>query len=250
MRGRPVAFAAIAGGLAVAAIAQLSAPGLRPPLYDGVAVTDPYRYLAPAAGQPGNPGSAQDSVPISGGQSQALRSATTEQPPQAQIVAPAGAFGLPPGTTSVNVTIEPVPAPAPPTNGRVLGNVYRIAVENQAGVALTANAGANVSVLLRSPGSIATAQIERWNGSAWEGLGTVQEATGIWLALATEFGEFALVGSGPLGTLGPVAAPSVPQEIGGASGSSETDLLVPIGATILVVVLLVGALVALSRRSA
>ncbi len=146
----------------------------------------------------------------------------------------------------MSVTIEAVRPPAPPGSGRILGNAYRIAVTNQAGTPLTASADANVSVLLRAPGSIASVQIEHWTGTSWQPLGTTEESAGIWLALATEFGTFALVGSGPLGTLPP---PGSAVGSSGSQGSPVPGLLVPIGIALVAVVFLVGALVALGRRS-
>src|SRR5439155_670744 len=78
------------------------------PLYDGVVVAEPYRYLHPTGGQAGDPTSATDEKPVSGNQSPFFAAATEESPPQAQLVAMDDAFQLNPGSTHLNVSITAV----------------------------------------------------------------------------------------------------------------------------------------------
>ena len=156
---------------------------------------DPYRYLAPASGQRGDPGSATASAAVRDGRSPAIRVATGEQPPQAQLLAAPGAFVLPAGTTDVRVAITPVVPPAQaPRDGQIAGNVYRVQVTNQAGVALTASAAARVSVALRAPAGVLTiASVERLSPAGWQRISSAPEVGSLVLAVATSFGDFALV---------------------------------------------------------
>jgi hypothetical protein len=221
---RRLGGAALAAGLALAAWAQLCAPVASPPLYDGVVVADPYRYLEPPPGGHGNPQSASGTVAVQGGSYGILAIATPEYPPQAQLFASGGAFTLPPGTTSIAVDIRAVPPPSVAPAGHIVGNVYRITVRNQAGVALTAPASARVSVVLRAPDGVAVASLERFDGSAWQRLDTSAETSGMFLAVATEFGDFAMVAPG--------AAPGSTSQAGGSQPGTPTgpEATVPVGA--------------------
>src|SRR6202008_1664103 len=98
--------------LLVRVISQFTAPFRSLPLYDGVIVQEPYRYLAPSSGQAGSPTSYAGTQPIHGATSPAFVAATTESPPQAQLIAPAGAFVVPAGVTALSISIQPVAVPA------------------------------------------------------------------------------------------------------------------------------------------
>ena len=52
MKGRTPALAVLATGFVLVVAAQLIAPLRSPPLYDGVVIEEPYRYLSPPPGQP------------------------------------------------------------------------------------------------------------------------------------------------------------------------------------------------------
>ena len=214
-RSRQLGLVAIAVGLTIAAAAQLSAPLARPPLYDGVVVADPYRYLEPPPGGRGDPQPASGTVAVQGGAYGILAIATPEYPPQAQLFAAGGTFTLPPGTTAITVDIRAVPPPAVTPAGHIAGNVYRISVRNQAGIALTAPASARVSVVLRAPEGVAVASLQRFAGGAWQQLDTSAETSGMFLAVATEFGDFALVAPGGAAS-------------GAPTGSSATTGVAPV----------------------
>jgi hypothetical protein len=181
-------------GLAVMAIAQFAAPLGSPPLYDGVVVQEPYRYLAPTQGQAGSPTSYHASPAVQGTTSPQLVAATTESPPQAQLIAPPGALVLPAGTTALDVSVGAVTAPAPPSVGPIAGNVYRFAVADQAGAAVAINPGMLPTLVLRAPDGIVAATIERFAGGAWQELATQPSGQpGIFLANVTSLGDFALI---------------------------------------------------------
>jgi hypothetical protein len=190
--------ACLALGLAWVALAGLTAPAFGPPLYDGVVPVDPYRFLSPPAGRPGGAEGASSEVPATDGKSPLVAIATPEQPPQAQIFAAPGSFALPPGTTSLHVSIAPIPAEGTPADGHIVGNVYRITVTTQDGTPVTAPASARVSIVMRAPEEVLDATLERFRGGSWQPLQTSPAGLGgMSLAIVTEFGDFALVEAGP-----------------------------------------------------
>jgi hypothetical protein len=196
---RVVAVATLTIGLIVAVAAQLVAPLPGPPLYDGVVIVPPYVWLSPPPGAQGSPQGFSTTVTINGGSSPLVTLATPEQVPQAQILVPPGGLILPPGTTSLSASIMPVPPEAQPTDGHLSGNVYRILITTQAGVAVSAPASAEVSVILRAPDATATdATMVRLLNGAWQPLTTAAAGLGgTFVAVVTDFGDFALIEPGP-----------------------------------------------------
>ena len=183
----------LAGGLVLVAAAQALAP-VAAPLFDGLIVLGPYHYLSPGPGQTGSPGSATVTEPLVSGTSPGFNAATTETPPQAQLIAGPGAFVLGPASTSVTVTITPVPAPAPSTVGPILGNTYRFTVSDQAGVALSTKPGTDVTLVLRAPDATSDAVFAQYSGSTWDQLASSPSGTpGFFIAMTGGSGTFALV---------------------------------------------------------
>ena len=193
MRRRATLLSLLAG-LGVIVGAQLVAPIGSPPLYDGVVVQDPYRYLAPGPGQLGSPTAFTASWAVSGASSPQFVGATTENPPQAQLIAQPGAFVLPSGTTALTVSIEAVAAPAPPSTGPIAGNVYRFSVLDQTGAAVAINPSTRPTLLLRAPGGVADAVIARFSDGAWQELPTEPSGQGgIAISNVSALGDFALI---------------------------------------------------------
>jgi hypothetical protein len=103
------------------------------------------------------------------------------------------------------VSITPVTPSVAPATGSVAGNVYRVVVTNQDGAPVTGQAGRQVTLALRDPGSTDLAQIEQLSAGTWVPLATVSasvpgtyESTGV-----TTFGDFALVGTQDPGGFSP-----------------------------------------------
>jgi hypothetical protein len=182
-------------GLALIAAAQAVAP-VRAPLFDGVVVVDPYRYLVPAPGAPGSPTSASATLPIDAGRSPSFAVYTSETPPQAELLAHGGELAIGPGTTAVKVTIDPIPPPPGATPNAIAGNVYRFAVTDQSGAALALLPGQSITLALRGPAGVALdAVIARFDGGAWQRLAT--EPSGLqdlFITNADAFGDLALLG--------------------------------------------------------
>jgi LPXTG-motif cell wall-anchored protein len=192
----------VAGVLLILA-AQALAP-VAAPLFDSLTVLGPYHYLSPTGNQVGAPTSATVTDPLVGGLSPGFNAATTESPPQAQLIASAGAFQLAPGTTSVTVAIAPVAPPAPSTVGAILGNVYHYTVTDQDGVALSTKPGTDVTLVLRAPDATSDAVVAQFSGGTWTQISSSPSGTpAFFIGTATTFGDFALVavagsGIGPL----------------------------------------------------
>ena len=213
MRSRWLGLGVVTIGVLMIALVQWVAPVAGPPLYDGVIVVEPYRWLVPPPGAKGDPTSASATAQIDHGKSPLVAIATAEEPPQAQIFATDGSLVLPPGTTSIKISITPILPQTLPTDGHIAGNVYRFSVTNQVGVPLTAPERAKVSVVMRGPDGTVDAAIERYSDQGWQPLKTTGEGFGAtFLAVVTEFGDFALVAPGPGGPY-PTTSP--------ASGASE-----------------------------
>jgi hypothetical protein len=158
----------VLAGSALALAIQVGAPVIVP-LYDGVQVAEPYQYLHPSGDQPGDPTSASLTDEVLEGVSPVIVAATTEIPPQAQLIAQRDAFVLPAGATSIVATITPIDPPAQPTTGSILGNVYRFSVTDPSGTALRIRqCDGCVSIALRAPDGGPPATVMRFDDGAWQ----------------------------------------------------------------------------------
>jgi hypothetical protein len=189
-------LAVAAGVLLLVAAARLS-PVWHAPLYDGVVIEDPYRYLEPPPGKPGNPTSVSDPLALDQGVSPQLYSGTLETPPQAQMIADRDAFQLPSGTTSIKATISPIKPLVPVADGRISGNVYRFSVVNQAGAELSLLTGTTITIVLRAPNNVANGSIIHFNGTSWEKVPTDNGGlVDLYATNATELGDYAVLVTG------------------------------------------------------
>ncbi|HEY2888459.1 MAG TPA: hypothetical protein VGJ17_07570 [Candidatus Limnocylindrales bacterium] len=207
-RERRTGVLALVLGVLLIGLAQRIAPLTEPPLYDGVYVPQPYVWLAPPAGAKGGAKGAKGSVGVEDGANKLVAVATPEQDPQAQVLATGGALVLPASSTSVDFSIEPVLPERLPADGHIDGNVYRIKITNQAGAPLTALASALVTVVMVSPHTDPDRTIELDTGQGWQALSTQNQGPGVWLAVVTQFGEFAVVAPGPATAPYPTATPA------------------------------------------
>jgi hypothetical protein len=253
-------------GLLVGLVVQLAAPFPEPPLYDGVVPTEPYVWLAPPPGATGGAQGASVTLAVTGGASPLIALATPELVPQAQVFAVPGALRLGPGTTSISVVIDPVQPQAQPADAHISGNVYRISVTDQAGKPLTALADTQVSVVLRAAdAALVEGSVARFADGGWQRLDTPPPgAGGTFVAVVTDFGDFAVLGPGAptssntsaapgsSGTASATAATTAPPPSiapvatpGGAAAEDRTPIIV--GAGLLILAVAAGAWY-LSRR--
>jgi hypothetical protein len=173
------------------------------PLFDGVVVVDPYRYLSPPPGGDGSPTSAKATLPTEEGKSPSFAVYTSEMPPQAELLAKGGELDTGPGSTSVTVTIDPIPPPASSSQETIAGNVYRIKIVDQSGAAIPIVPGQTITLAVRGPaGTTVHAAIARFHAGAWQRLPTGPSGLqDLFLSNVDAFGDFAL-----LGQVTPVAA--------------------------------------------
>jgi hypothetical protein len=268
MSRRSLGTIALAAGLLVVVASQRLAPVAGPPLYDGVIVEAPYRWLSPPAGHTGGAQGTAQPVPIQGNQNPDLGIGTNENPPQAQVFAGAGFLNMPPGTTSITVSIQPLPPPAQPASGVIAGNVYEVSLTNQNGQPVTGQASGGVTIELRGPPTLSSVKIERFANNTWTPIGgdSVGQPN-MYTAQVTDFGDFAIVapdgwtpapdgggGGGPVGPQAPGGAgASTPASQGSgssASSSSPDPTLLVVGGVVGLLVLLVAIGLLLYARRA
>jgi hypothetical protein len=194
VRGRRVGWLAILAGGGLALGVQVAAP-VGVPLYDGVVVQEPYRFLHPTGDQAGEPTSYTSSEAIVDGVSPIIAAATEESPPQAQVIAQEDAFEVPEGVTSLEVSITPIEPPPPPPEGTIAGNVYRLAVTDQAGNAVPVKpCEACLSLVLRAPDGIEIATLKRFADGTWTDVETLHAGVvGMYQANATVMGDYAVI---------------------------------------------------------
>jgi hypothetical protein len=248
----------------ILALAIHRAPPTGPPLYDGVVVVEPYIWLDPPTGQLGGALPKSTTVAVESGRNRIVAVATDESPPQAQLLATSGSLTLAPGATSLSVSITPAAPVQPVPTGYLDGNVYRYAVVDQLGRAATAAAVASVTIFLRSanPADL-DATVERFDGTSWVPIETTSEGDAGFLAIVTEFGDYAVVGNGPSPYATPALAATVAPSIltitataaPKTSGPSTRPTLAPEGPSLpglatagVGLLLSIGALALLARR--
>jgi hypothetical protein len=192
----------LAIGASVAAAAQFAIP-VGMPLYDGVVITEPYRYLHPGSGQPDSPSSFASEPGLDEGSSRAFAAATTENPPQAQLIALPKAFAVPAGATSMKVSITPVEPGAAPAAGSIAGNVYRFSVTDGSGAELAATGDPRPTITLRAPDGVVDASIGHLAGASWQLVETDHTpGLGLYSTSPSVLGDYALiVGGGKAATL-------------------------------------------------
>ena len=236
---RRLGWLAVLGGGLLALGLQLAAP-VGVPLYDGVVVSEPYRFLHPTGNQAGSPSSYSHSAPVTEAVSPLIAAFTPENPPQAQLIAQADAFVLTQGAGSLEVSIAPIEAPAPPADGSIAGNVYRFSVTDQAGTSLAAKACDGCrSLLLRAPVGIGDASIGRYVNGAWVKVETLHAgAVDLYQSNVTALGDYAVVTVGS-------AQPG--DSSGGDTPGLAIDPLILLGGGALIGWLLILAFVVRSR---
>jgi len=176
------------------AAARLTTPGAAPPLYDGVVISEPYRWVIPPAGGAAAPGIFDGTEAVEAGASRAFAAATSETPPQAQLLAPADAFAVPAGTSELHVTITPL---APPAGAAIVGNAYRLTVTGAGDSVVPVRPGAVVTIVLRAPAGTEDARIVELDASG-STTAIASAASGQpdgYVATVSALGTFAIAGT-------------------------------------------------------
>ena len=224
MRDRRVALrgAGASAGLAIVAVQRI-APSPGPPLYDGVIVVEPYRWLVPPPGQVGDPTSASGDRIARGRQEPDHRRRHDRAAATGPDLRSRAALLILPTERHRSRCRSADPAAVLPADGHIAGNVYRILVTNQAGVPLTAPASARVTIVLRGPETEPQVTMAQFGPDGWVPLETTDAGFGsTHLAVVTSFGDFTLIAPGPGGPYPTAAgsASSSPAASGGANPGS------------------------------
>ena len=188
------ALALLISGLAITVTAQVLAP-ISQPLFDGVVVVEPYRWLKPPPGEAGSPLSVAQTVAMKDGSSPAFAVYTGESPPQAELLTRGGELATGSTTKSVKVTITPIATPAS-SQADIAGNVYRLTVADESGMALALLPGQTVTLALRGPDGIAAdATIARFANGSWKMLPTAPAGVqSLFISNVNVLGDFAVFG--------------------------------------------------------
>jgi hypothetical protein len=207
-------------GFALITLAHLARPLGSLPLFDGLAVIEPYRWLdppAPAAGAtpfPSDPTSYSQPMTIKDGKIPAMFAGTSETPPQAQMFTSAAVFDVPPGTTEAEITVAPVRSSVAPPNGHITGNVYHFSITTPDGTEIPISAGKTVSIVLRVSQDETAVTIDRFDGQRWVPLQTPPLGVPmLYKTNATQLGDFAVVVPGAIATPAPLPAGQTPRPV-------------------------------------
>lgn len=210
----------LAAGLALVAVAQLAPAPHATPLFDGIFVEDPYRYVQPPPGAAGDPLPVEVTTPVADGAVPLIAIATGEAPPQAQLIAQADAFSISAAATSIVLLLQPS-APADP---QVSGNVYSIRATDQAGAPLELRPDTLVTIILRSPDPNATGRVARFDGTTWVALPTEHGGLpDLFAANITELGEYGVLLTGPATTSSAQPSETAASRSPLPSAGSDTD---------------------------
>jgi len=177
------------------------------PLYDGVVIQEPYRFLHPTGDQAGSPGSYSGEAAVTGDGSPSFAAFTSENPPQAQFSSRRRAFPWPRGAPRGSASVRPVEPRPRPAAGRIAGNVYRFAVTDQAGTPLEVRTCAGcLTVRMRAPEDTTEAVLQRYADGAWQDVQTTHEGmTGTYVTDVLALGDYAVISAAAVEPGGPGA---------------------------------------------
>lgn len=219
-------------------------PATGVPLYDGICLSAPYKYLGgapPGIVNGGSPGQdvKTDTAFVSADTLELNTNDNNLGPAQAQVIAGPATLDLT-GPITLHASLMPIgPPTAPPAKGYVIGNVYQVAVSDSAGHPVQVKPGRDVSLYLLPPKAVRGTTIQRLDGDHWTVLSTTTtpSCTNTITANSNRFGTFAMVDPNPPPAGG---GPSVV----GSPGAPPWALPAAIAGTLLVF----GSLVTMVRR--
>ena len=193
----------------------LTVPHQSAPVYDGLCLAAPYKYLGtppPGVSNGGTPGR-QEKTDVDLTPDSPVELNTDDDtlgPALAQVNVPGGSLTISSPTT-VHAVLEPVPEPTvAPASGYIIGNVYRISLTASDGREIPLRPGAELTLYLLPSKAVPGTRIERLDGGRWTVLSTstTPSCTNTLTASSDRAGVFALVDPNPR-----------PASYGGRSGS-------------------------------
>lgn len=213
------------------------------PLYDGPLNPDePYRYVVPPSGyqQTRAPTVATGTVDVRNGVTQDTYIQSAESGPQIDVFFPHGSLRVPAGVNSVHVQARPVAPTAPlPSDGRIIGNVYRVSGQSPAGSVTVVTGTSDLPTIeLRAPNGKQVGPVYEVNsGEGWRRAHVNRVGADVYATELTRFGDWALVqlghyvGPGSRRTFVPGPSnsgggPALPIGLGSAFGAVVVLILV------------------------
>ncbi len=195
--GRWRATVVLALGLLSIVAVQLSAHVIPAPLYDGMMIIEPYRYLDPPDGAAGKP-TRIDRTRKRPKPGRSVSGSTGEVPPQAQLFTTAAHIAFRRNATGYRVTIEPVLPDVLPSAGYLVGNAYTVELHDDRGRALAISAGKRVTLALRAPAGVTDAAIAVLVDGSWLPLKTYPSGLpDMYLADVDTLGTYGIVSTKP-----------------------------------------------------
>ena len=189
----------VLAAVAALTLAWLIAPAAVP-IYDGVGNPDePYRYVNPPAGAKKTPPPTVAKATLSltaAGLNNAAYANSAEVGPQVVYYVPNGALKAPGGATGITVTATPTPPPSPPTDGTIVGNVYRITATTPNGDATIVGHGVTQlpTLDMRAPSGKQPGPVfEHVVNGVWQHSSTLRIGVDIYQTSAAALGDWALV---------------------------------------------------------
>jgi hypothetical protein len=230
----------VAGVAAVLALGWLLTP--QPvPLYDGLGFPDqPYRFV-PAKGTAPAATAAAIQLAVAGGSNTGgLIANSAELGPQVSVYAPPHAFRSG-GTAPISLVARPVPPTPPLPAGRLDSNDYELSLTSAAGPVTVDPAAQPPAITLRSITVVPSAPVFEYRpavSAPWQELRTRQVGRDVFNADAAGPGEYVLV---------QIDAPGPARGSGGGSGAG---LYVVLGATAVLMALVIVGVRVMSKRAA
>lgn len=203
------------------------------PLYDGIGFPDePYRFVG---GSPA-PTVAQVRLPVAGGvNTGGLFANSAELGPQVSLFAPPRAFAVT-GTAPVAVAASPMAVASPQPPGKVDSNVYVVSFTSAGGPVTLVPEAQPPAITLRSASQASSGPVLEYRptrSAAWRELKTRRVGRDIYNAVVPGPGEFVLI---------------KPDQAAPKASSGGGALYAVIGATVLLMVLVLVGVRVLSKR--
>jgi hypothetical protein len=217
------------------------------PIYDGAGQPDePYRYVDPPSDAKTTlkPTGAHKVLAIIGGVNKDQTYANTEEiAPQFSAYVFPNALKTSPQTTQVDVDVTPkAVAPPLPSDGTIVGNVYSLTLQPDAGtIQVVAPARAAMVLAMRAPSGRQPGPVfEHRTATGWEQSRTIRIGNDIYQTTTTEPGDWALVQ--PASDSGGGG--------GGGGGAATVMLLVLAGVVVLIAASIMAIRVRRTRSAA
>jgi hypothetical protein len=206
-------------GLALIVWVQGAGRVMPAPLFDGLILSEPYRYLDPPVGGAGSPTRLESTrtIPARPRGRRLVFGYTREYPPQAQWFAVRRDIAFPTRARTFTMVIEPVEPPGAPETGYLVGNAYRFALTDERGRPIRPRPTKRFTIAIRAPVAVDPATIAVFRDGRWQPLKTsFSGLPDTYLADVTSFGTFAIVSPNPdplcFGSAFATLDPSLPRD--------------------------------------